>query len=183
MLAYVFVHRSGDSIEPMVYVSRLRAFHDALAEAPPAGFVRSWVWRVSGGPVGEALEDWYLVEDWAALGVLNDAAVTGKRRVPHDQVASLSRDGAGAVYGLVHGAPVPTPGRRLRVSKPLGASYSEYEEQLRHDVGAATIWKRQMVLGPDAEFLIDSSDSSASALFDPLSVSTLELITAPVSSP
>jgi hypothetical protein len=183
MLAYVFVHRPSAGTEPSLYLSRLRAFHDALAIAPPSGFLRSWVWSVSDGPLGEALEDWYLVENWAALGVLNDAAVTGKRQVPHDQVAPLSGTGAGAVYRLIHGAPLPAGRRRVRVSKPAGTHYEEYEGQLRRAAGTGTIWKRQMVLGPDAEFLIDSSDSTVSESFDPQSVSTLALVSAPASAP
>lgn len=71
MLAYVFVHRPAEGADRRQYASRLRAFHAALRAAPSRGFLRSWVWRAEAGPLGAAFEDWYLLEDWAALGALN----------------------------------------------------------------------------------------------------------------
>jgi hypothetical protein len=176
LLAYVFVHRPADSTDPIEYLSRLRAFHDVLATNRPLGFVRSWVWRVDAGPLGEALEDWYVVEGWAGLGVLNEAAVTGPRSAGHDQVASLAGEGAGAVYRLIHGTPTPTHAHRFRLTKRPGVPYAEFEHELSRDPATETIWKRQMVLGPDAEFLIDSSKASLSAAVDAVAASPLSLL-------
>lgn len=103
------------------------------------------------------VEDWYLVEDWAALGALNHAAVTGTREAPHDQLAPRAVEGVGGIYGPTHGEPVASARYRLRVTKPLGAPHAQFEARLRDAAGlAAVIWKRQMVLGADHEFLIDS---------------------------
>ena len=157
MLAYVFVHRPAAAADRREYLTRLRSFHDALAAAPSRGFRRSWVWQVETGPLGEAFEDWYLVEDWAALGALNEAAVTGPRKAPHDEVAPRAVEGVGAIYGLMHGEPVDSASYRLKVTKPLGASYPQFEARLREATGpTGVLWKRQMVLGPDHEFLVDS---------------------------
>lgn len=156
VLAYVFVHRPSEGADWRNYASRLLAFHAALAAAPPRGFRGSWVWQVEAGPLGAALEDWYLVEDWAALGTLNRAAVTGPRRAPHDDLVPRAAQGVGAVYGLVFGRPGATPRCRVRLAKPLGVPYPDFEAGLQDAAGPdAVIWKRQMVLGPDLEFLID----------------------------
>lgn len=167
MLAYVFVHRPGEAVDQHEYESRLLAFHRSLAASPPAGFIHSRVWRVPGGPLGEAFEDWYHVEDWPALGSLNQAAVTGSRKAPHDQVASLVMDGTGAVYGLLHGDPVASGAYRMRVEKPRGMPYQDFEEALRKATGPdAASWKRQMVLGPDVEFLANCASRPAAAVLD-----------------
>lgn len=165
MLAYVFVHRPAATVDRRQYVTRLGAFHQALAAAPSRGFHRSWVWQVDAGPLGEAFEDWYLVEDWAALGALNEAAVTGARKAPHDEVAPQAVEGVGAVYGLVHGEPAASARYRMRVTKPAGVPYAEFEARLRETAGpAAAVWKRQMVLGPDHEFLVDRETPPADVM-------------------
>ena len=167
MLAYVFIHGplAGHDVED--YTSRLARFHQALIAAPPPGFIESWVWEMAGGPLGAAFEDWYLVEDWTALGALNQAAVTGQRKAPHDEVAPLAAKGAGAVYELVHGTPNTTAKYRTRVAKPAGVTYETFQRQLERAAGTnGTVWKRQMVLGPDLEFLIDSTSPPAEGLLD-----------------
>ena len=68
VLAYVFVHQPADGLAEAEYAAALMAFHAALAAHPPPGLVRSWVWRVEAGPLGAALEEWYGVAEWAALG-------------------------------------------------------------------------------------------------------------------
>src|SRR5207253_6612299 len=47
---------------------------------------------------GNLYEDWYFVDDFTALGALNEAAVTVARKDPHDTVAKLAGGGAGGVY-------------------------------------------------------------------------------------
>lgn len=159
MLAYVYTHRPAATADPAHHLERLRAFHGALANDPPTGFVRSWVWRVGDGPLGEALEDWYLVADWAALGNLNEAAVSGPRAAPHDAVAGVAGEGMGALYRLIHGAPDLESTIRVRLVKPSGMTYANLEAELARVAAPVAIWKRQMVLGGDAEFLIDTRDS------------------------
>lgn len=62
-------------------------------------------WLASGG-----YEDWYLVGDFAALGVLNAAVMDREHVAAHDRVAEGAGDGAGGVYALVAGDARQEPG-------------------------------------------------------------------------
>src|SRR5712692_4218477 len=98
MLAYVLWHWCGREVEMTRYLEALTDFHRALAADPPAGFRGSRVVSVESAPwapVARALEDWYFVDDFAALGALNEAAVAGRRRAPHDGAARLAAGGKG----------------------------------------------------------------------------------------
>ena len=125
-LAYVFWHWS-DGPAP-AYGGRLVAFHRALAAHPPRGFRSSRSFAVSGAkwlPRNGAFEDWYLIEDFAALGALNEAAVSGARREPHDAVSALASGGAGGVYSLKAGE-VGEVAAAWSFSKPPGTTYDEF---------------------------------------------------------
>jgi hypothetical protein len=163
VLAYLFWHtpRSDDGAR---YERGLAAFHRALAGAPPTGFVRSWTLRVDRPawlPDGPAhYLDWYLVESFAALGELNDGAITGTRRAPHDDVAALARTGTAGLVAHVAGTTgIPdAPAMLLAlVDKPAGQPYSTFRTDLTE--AAATrpgtaCWMRQMTLGPGPEFAV-----------------------------
>ena len=158
MLAYVFWHRPGDGGDPAAYETGLAAFHAALAADPPGGFRGSAALRVREAPwlpgSGAAYEDWYAVEDWAALGRLNEAAVRGTRARPHDAVAVRAAAGAGAVYGLVSGPPVLAAGRTSWLAKPAGLDRDGFHAKL--DGPGRSVWMRQMVLGPAPEYVVRS---------------------------
>jgi hypothetical protein len=162
MLAYLFWHEPQPEIDTDRYVARLQAFHRALAAAPPPSFVRSWSVRLDvapwdAGPARRPFEDWYVVEDWAALGTLNEAAVRAPREAAHDAIAALATNGAGGLYALQHGTldgPAPWAGW---VAKPQGEPYEAFEPALRAAVDAAgggTVLRRQMVLGPAPEYVV-----------------------------
>ncbi len=144
MLAYVFWHRARDGISGPEYERALRAFHDSVG-------VTSAAFRLAELPFGSGggYEDWYLLEDWAALGALNAAAVSGERLPRHDAVAGLAAEGWGGVYALVRGPAVP-PAATDWVAKPAGQSYGEFVESLE----AASVWQRQLLLGPAPEFCL-----------------------------
>jgi hypothetical protein len=158
VLAYVFWHRPGAAADPATYEGRLRAFHDALAAHPPAGFHGSAALRVQEAPWltgdGSAYEDWYGVEDWKALGELNAAAVRGARAEPHDAVAAGAAAGAGAVYGLVDGPQVLDAVRASWLAKPAGADRDAFHSTLAGP--GRSVWMRQMVLGPAPEYVVRS---------------------------
>src|SRR5215208_6795419 len=101
VLAYLFWHRPSSAAEQ--YERRLAEFHERLRTDPPAGFAGSVAFRVDVPWMGEGYEDWYLVEDWAAIGVLNDAAVDAAHRPDHDAVAHDSAHGAGGIFRLLSG--------------------------------------------------------------------------------
>src|SRR5512145_570811 len=112
MLAYVFWHWPRPEHDRARYVDALVSFHRALEADPPAGFRGSRVQEVTGAPwipTERALEDWYLVDDFAALGALEQAAISGRRLEPHDRAARLALGGAGGLYGrLREGTGAPT---------------------------------------------------------------------------
>src|SRR5260370_24177958 len=120
MLAYVFSHRPAGGVDIAVYESALTRFHAALASAPPSGFVRSSTFKV-----GDRYSDWYLVEDSAALDLLNAAAVSGARTPAHDAAARMAVDGEGKLYSLVRGEPAAGPRLEIPFSKPAGVGYPD----------------------------------------------------------
>jgi hypothetical protein len=153
-LAYVFWHRAAAGVDTAEYERRLTGFHAALAADPPRGFGGSCALRVGG----EGYEDWYLVPDWAALGELNAHAVSGSRSAPHDAAAAAAGDGSAGIYAPVRGpaeAPVHPHGAWL--AKPASLTYAEFHAALDAVLPAgATVWQRQMTLGPAGEYTVRS---------------------------
>ncbi len=152
MLAYLFWHWPAPGVEAARYAEALVAFHRALASAPPPGTRGSRVYEIDGAPwvpVARAFEDWYLVDDFAALGALNEAAVTGARQGPHDGVARLAAGGVGGVYRRLTGAAAELD-RVAWCTKPVGEPYAGFLGRLP----AAEVWQRQLVLGPTPEFCV-----------------------------
>ena len=155
MLAYVFWH--WPAVETN-YEPALLAFHRALADHPPAGFRGLRTFRVGGHPwlpVPRAYEDWYFVEDFAALGALNDAAISGPRQSVHDAIAALPAGGVASLYGLVSER-IERPRYAAFRSKPAGTPYPAYVAGLPRNAEA---WQRKMVLGPSPEFCLCSVDA------------------------
>jgi hypothetical protein len=167
VLAYVFWHRPSDPSELEAYEQALSAFHRSLARSMPVGTRASAVFRVAelpwlppaSGPT-QAYEDWYLLEDFAALGVLNEAAVGRGHSTAHDAVARRFGTGAGGLYGLIEGEPCA---RALRdaslsiwIARPPGSERRALGELLGDgmDPGHASLWRRQLVLGPAPEFCL-----------------------------
>jgi len=107
VLAYLFWHRPRPGSDTEGYEQALRVFHRSLAHRPPVGLrisssfrVAELPWLAGPEPQGTApaggYEDWYLLEDYAALGVLNEAAVGRGHRTAHDHAARGL--GAGAAW-------------------------------------------------------------------------------------
>jgi hypothetical protein len=147
VLAYVFWHRPRVGVGVEEYEAALREFHSSLVRVPSASF------RLGALPfaAAEGYEDWYLVEDWAALGELNLTAVDERHRAPHDAAAVRAGSGWGGVYGLVRGEAEPPEAARW-IDKPPGVPYESFVEAL--EPPAAAVWQRQMVLGPAPEFCV-----------------------------
>jgi hypothetical protein len=150
VLAYVFWHRPKAGVASDLYESALTAFHDVAG-------VPSWWTRLGRTPGADEpgwYEDWYLVEDWAALGELNEAAVTGDRAAPHGGAAALAADGIAGIYALRGGQPA-RPGWAAWLWKPGDLGYEDFEAGLRAATGeGASMWQRQMTLGPTPEFAV-----------------------------
>lgn len=165
LLAYVFWHWKRPDVAASEYESRQRVFHTALASAPPAGFHGSFSVGLSGAPWAadgaDAYEDWYLVSDFAALGELNEAAVSASRAAPHDAAAAVVAGGTAGLYGLRLGTALREPRHAWWFGKPEGLSYPDLFGQLAPLVDRArgALWMRQMTLGPAREFCLHAADS------------------------
>jgi len=160
VLAYVFWHRPAAGAEAAGYEQALERFHGSLAHQPPSGFRGSAAFRVAELPWlggGGGYEDWYLVEDWSALGVLEEAAVAHGHVTAHDAAAARTGAGAGAVYRLAEGSPRLGEAREaIWVSaaprrEPVGLG-----ELLGDGIDPARdgLWRRCLVLGPAPEYCL-----------------------------
>jgi hypothetical protein len=160
VLAYAFWHWKRFEVPKEAYEARQCAFQEALAADPPEGFFGGSTVRLRGAPWaaagGAAYEDWYLIGNMAALGVLNEAAVTGSRQAPHNAVAELAAGGIAGLYRLRLGAALPAPRSSRWFAKPSGMSYATLDQALTPAVAAASaaLWCRQMTLGPTPEFCL-----------------------------
>ncbi|HXM86587.1 MAG TPA: hypothetical protein VN889_03040 [Solirubrobacteraceae bacterium] len=161
MLAYLFWHRPAAGVERSAYERELGRFHRSLAHRPPSGLRGSAALRCEELPwldgAGPGYEDWYLLDDWAGLGVLEQAAVARGHVSAHDSVAARSAGGAGGVYELVEGSADPSlaacatwvdarPGRERRsLAALLGDGI---------DPRCDSLWRRSLVLGPAPEYCV-----------------------------
>jgi hypothetical protein len=126
MLAYTFFHWPREGAPD--YDRHVAEFLQAMEADKPLGYLGGLSMR--HGPAawlpGPAYLDWYRVGGFADLGMLNEGAVSGSRRAPHDDVAAMAAGGAGGVYELQQG---PADFRDARVAhwfgKPAGMRYAE----------------------------------------------------------
>lgn len=163
MLAYVFWHWQRPEIERGQYLNHLVDFHRTLAAHKSPGFRESVVFSFSGADWlktdGEVFEEWYLLDDSAAMDPLNEAAVTGACEEPHNRVARAAADGTGGLYRQRAGTEDLAQAKFATwLSKPAGATYKDFYaglESLTSQPGVA-LWGRQMTLGPTTEFCLHS---------------------------
>ena len=133
----------------------------AAAPAAPTGGVRHETAEQS------AYEDWYLVEDFTALGILNEAAVAHGHRTAHDDIARRFGAGAGGLYGLIEGELGPGADAigeasiAVWVARTPGTARRGLGELLGDGMqpGHASLWRRQLVFGPAPEFCLLASES------------------------
>src|SRR5207302_2718019 len=126
MLAYTFWHwpREGAS----EYERHLGEFFQALEAEKPPGYLGGLSMRHGAAAwlPGPAYLDWYRISGFADLGTLNDGAVSGSRRAPHDDVAAMAGGGAGGGVGAPQGpAGLGRRGGAARVRQPAGDRYAE----------------------------------------------------------
>lgn len=159
LLAYVFWHWPLAAAVVSTYEADLLMFHASLKSHPPAGFVRSATSAVRGAAwlpePSECYEDWYLVRGWAAVGELNHDAVASAHSSGHDRVAHQVAGGVGGLYALQAGDGSLGQTEATWLTKPPGWSYGRLRLALEDClVEGATLWQRQMVLGPAPEFCL-----------------------------
>jgi hypothetical protein len=175
MLAYVFWHWPAAGHSAAEYEGLQWAFHDALVQSAPAGFQRSFVFRLDGQAAwlggAPAYADWYLVDGSPALDPLNTAAVSGGCEEPHARVAQAMAAGAGSLFGLYTERGEVASARCITfATKPRGMPYADF----RIETGGLpcdSAWRRQMVLGPTPEFaLLSRSPLPVSPALAPFSL-------------
>jgi hypothetical protein len=162
VLAYVFWHTPAAGADVEDYEQAQLAFHRSLARSRPVGMTGSLLSRVGEVPWldGAAYEDWYLLEDYAALGVLNQAAVGRGHRTAHDRAAHRVGAGTAAIFALLDGAASPAAlarrGLSVWVDRPFGSQPPALAEMLADgsDAACASLWRRQLVLGPAPELCL-----------------------------
>ena len=166
MLAYLLWHRPADGVEHETYEHASERFHRSLHHSPPAGFRGSavlllaecpWLPCAQDGTSAATYEDWYLLDDFTALGVLNEAAVTHGHRSAHDGIARRFGSGAGGLYGLLEGhVDLADAPRAVWVSRPPGEPRGELAELLADgiDPAHASLWRRALVFGPAPEYCL-----------------------------
>jgi hypothetical protein len=166
VIAYLLWHRPAEGVERETYEHASEGFHRSLHHSPPAGFRGSALLRLAEcpwlAPVRESTsiatyEDWYVLDDFTALGVLNEAAVTHGHRSAHDGVARRFGSGAGGLYGLLEGhANLADTSRAVWVSRPPGEPRGELAQLLADgiDPAHASLWRRALVFGPAPEYCL-----------------------------
>lgn len=165
-LAYVFWHWPRPGVPVETYEAELASFLGALVGRRVPGLLEACSFRVGPLPWGPSArrsfyEDRYVVKDYASLGVLNEAAVTGNLRGPHDSVAAHCEAGTGGLFRLLKGDLRGPEARAVTwLDKPAGKSYASYHGELAALVKGknACLWQRQMALGPSREFSIISGE-------------------------
>ena len=163
MLAYVFWHWPQANVDTETYVAHLLSFHRTLAANKPNGFQHSVVFRIEHAnwldTTGPAYEEWYLLDDSAAMDHLNDAAVSGACEEPHNRVAREAAGGIGGLYRLRSVKEALSEARfAVWMAKPDGVSYRDFYDALTSLTSQPNValWGRQMTLGPTTEFCLHS---------------------------
>ncbi len=184
MLAYLFWHRPAAGVERERYEQELERFHRSLAHRPPGGLRGSASFRVPQLPwlpaseadasapssagadedaAGAGYEDWYVVEDWAAVSVLEEAAVSRGHVTAHDAIAARAGAGSGAVYRLLEGSARPSGGEAVWVAPAPGHERLALDALLGDGIDRERdgLWRRCLVLGPAPEYCLLAGEAPA----------------------
>jgi hypothetical protein len=172
VLAYVAWHRPATGVDGVAYEQSLERFHRSIARVPPSGFRGSSAFRIDALPwEGDAeeagqpgYEDWYLLDSWTALGVLEEAAVAHGHASRHDAVAKMAAQAIGAVYRLSEGHPRLEHARvGVWVAPARGLAPPTLADLLGDgmDREVAGLWRRCLGLGPAPEYCLLAPEAPA----------------------
>jgi hypothetical protein len=181
VLAYISWHLPAATVEAAAFEQALERFHRSLAHRPPSGFRGSAAFRARGlpwlaqddagagavsggaGPVA-GYEDWYLVDGWSALGVLEEAAVARGHHSRHAAVAAMAGVSKGAIYRLIEGLPrLERAPLAVWVKRSPGHAPVTIEDLLADGMerDAAGLWRRCLGLGPAPEYCLLAAEPPA----------------------
>jgi hypothetical protein len=160
MLAYIFWHRPYPNTERQRYERAIVRFQNDLAVSKPPGFIGATSFQIEAVPWLSDLpgyEDWYLLDGTWAMDPLNAFAISGHVQATHDSVAALMEQGHGGLYAHAGGESVQAPRSTIHwLTRPRGIQWQPAIEMVRGSCPQAQAWRRQMVLGPAAEFAIET---------------------------
>lgn len=172
MLAYVSWHRPAPDVDHDAYEQALERFHRSLAHRPPSGYRGSTAFRAGELPwLGEpggggAYEDWYLLDGWATLGVIEEAAVSRGHATAHHAIAHLAGAATSSVYRLGEGHErLAHTALSVWVQPSRGHASPTIADLLgdgmdRHSSG---LWRRCLGLGPAPEYCLLACEGSSVA--------------------
>jgi len=155
MRAYVFWHYPQARHLKEEYEAAQVAFHQALAANAIQGLLGSYCFEVNSIPwldQEQGYEDWYLVQDTAALEGLNAGAASGPLAAPHNRAASLAAAGIAGLYKPLGSQTGVPRGTALWFRKPPGMRYETLFERL--EPVRDNLWQRMLTLGPTTEFCL-----------------------------
>jgi hypothetical protein len=180
VLAYIAWHRPAADVDPAAYERAIERFHASLAHRPPGGFAGSVAFRAAELPwLGDAqgarapadaagtlggYEDWYLVESWSAVGVLEEAVLSRGHLGAHEALAAETDVSAGAVYRISEGHAHLAKARvSVWVTRGRGGDHPSIEALLGDgmDPAAAGLWRRCLGLGPAPEYCLLADEPPA----------------------
>jgi hypothetical protein len=172
VLAYLSWHRAAAGVEQGTYEQALERFHRSLAHRPPSGYRGSaalrlpelpWLAPVVGAEDAPGYEDWYLIDDWSAVGVLEEAAVSRGHLTAHETVASRVGPAAGAIYRLIEGKPRLDAGQAVWVKRKAGHEPPSLSALLGDGMDRERdgLWRRCIGLGPAPEHCLLAAEPSA----------------------
>ena len=174
MLAYITWHRPARTVDVAAYERAVSHLHSSLAHLPPSGFGGSVAFRAAELPwLGAAdgpsedpagYEDWYLVDSWSAVGVLEEACISHGHLRAHDAVASKAGVSTGAIYRISEGSARLQDARvSVWVTPAREHEHPSIEALLGDGMDPATagLWRRCIGLGPAPEYCLLAEEVSA----------------------
>jgi hypothetical protein len=166
VLAYISWHRPAPSVDTAVYEQALARFHGSLARRPPSGFRGSaalrapeipWLRAPSDPREGAGYEDWYLLDGWSAVGVLEEAAVARGHVSRHDALAGMAGAASGAIYRLSEGHAELADARvAVWVARSPQTAMVTIGDLLGDGMDRCSggLWRRCLGLGPAPEYCL-----------------------------
>jgi len=115
---------------------------------------------------GGAYEDWYRLDDWTSVGVLEEAAVARGHVSRHDALAGMAALSTGAIYRLSEGQPRLEQARvAVWVTRASGQAVPLLADLLADGACGerASLWRRSLGLGPAPEYCLLAAEEPAGA--------------------
>jgi hypothetical protein len=169
LLAYISWHTPAGGADTAAYEQALERFHRSLAHRPPSGLRGSAVFRSASAPWSGAVaaehvyEDWYLLDGWSSVGVLEEAAVAQGHTTAHHGVAAMAGTATSSIYRLSEGGAHLADARvAVWVSRGRGHPSPTLADLLGDgmDGESAGLWRRCLGLGPAPEHCLLAGEPS-----------------------